>query len=100
MYTSPSQPSRQTSMQKKLTEQAHANSQAQSILLVEPPQIKGPYPLDKDPLTVQYEVVARLLLPAKDADVTASISACDSPHGGECVELHWTTSDEREPRGV
>jgi hypothetical protein len=99
MFSATSLSDRQT-MKRKVTNQAQPDVQIQPILVVEPPRIKGPFPLDKDPLTVQYEVVARLLLPAKDADVTASVVARDIPQGGECVEVQWTTSDEREPRGV
>jgi hypothetical protein len=99
MFPARSLSKRQTT-KRKVTNQSQPDAQIQPILVVEPPQVNGPFPLDKDPLTVQYEIVARLLLPAKDADVTASVVARDIPQGGECVEVQWTTSDEREPRGV
>jgi hypothetical protein len=100
MLSARSLSSRQTTAKRKITNHTASDVQIQPILVVEPPQINGPFPLDKDPLTVQYEIVARLLLPAKDADVTASVVARDIPQGGECVEVQWTTSDEREPRGI
>ena len=84
----------------RTTERSVEAANTQPILVVEPPEIKGPFPIEKDPLTVEYEVVARLLLPAKDAEVIPSVSIRDTPQHGECLDVQWMTSDEREPRGV
>ena len=72
----------------------------QPILVMEPPRIKGPMPVDRNPLEVQYEVVARLLLPAGDAEATPSVSFSDADSNGGCLDVQWTTHDSREPQGV
>jgi hypothetical protein len=77
-----------------------ADTAERPILVVEPPHVKGPYPVEGDPSSISYEVVARLALPAPDAEAVPSLQYCDSDEGVQCLDLQWVTDDPREPRGV
>ncbi len=68
------------------------------LLVVEPPHIAGPFAVKDNPVAVQYEVVARLALPAKDAEVTPTVSF--SQDHDTFLDVQWTTEDPGEPRGI
>ena len=70
------------------------------VLVAEPPSIRGPFPVEDNPVVVEYEVVARLALPEPDAEAVPTVSFTESPDQGEYLDLQWTTTDDREPRGV
>ncbi len=70
------------------------------VQVAAPPLIKGPFTMGGDPTLVEYEIVARLLLPAADTEVIPLISFCCSPEDGAYVEVQWTTRDRRTPTGI
>lgn len=70
------------------------------VLMAEPPKIRGPFAVDGNPILVEYEIVARLSLPDPNTEVVPAVSFTESPEKGEYVDVQWTTSDRREPRGV
>jgi hypothetical protein len=78
-------------------DEGHDNEQ--QLLVVEPPHIIGPFPVEDNPVEVQYEVVARLALPAKDAEVTPTVSFCQESRGA-FLDVQWTTEEPGEPRGI
>lgn len=70
------------------------------IIVTEPPRIKGPFPVKGNPIMVRYEIVACLSLPAPDTEVVPSIYFDESSEQGKYVDVRWTTTDTRAPRGV
>ena len=80
-------------------EQAPA-ARERSILVVDRPTIHGPFEVERNPLLVEYQVVAHLALPEADTEAVPAVIYRDASPHGECVDLQWTTTDEREPRGV
>lgn len=73
---------------------------AQPVQVVDPPHIRGPYRVPGNPIMVRYEIAARLRLPAADSPAAPSISYVEAPEDGTWVDIRWTTTDSREPRGV
>ena len=70
------------------------------VMVVEPPRIRGPLSVEGNPILVEYEIVARLSLPEPDTEVTPSISFMESSERGEYIDVRWTTTDSRAPRGI
>ncbi len=70
------------------------------ILVMDRPRIDGPFDVERNPLLVEYQVVAHLALPAADTEVVPAVVFRDAAPDGEYVDLQWTTTDDREPRGV
>jgi hypothetical protein len=70
------------------------------VLVAAPPQVKGPYPVAGDPSLAEYEIVARLSLPAPDTEVMPQVEIRETTQDGECIDVRWTTDDTRAPRGV
>jgi len=70
------------------------------VVVAEPPRISGPCTVDDNPVLVEYEIVAKLFLPAPDTEVTSSVSVVESSDHADYIDVQWTTSDAREPRGV
>ena len=71
-----------------------------SLLVMEAPVIKGPYPVVGNPSMAEYKIVARLSLPAPDTEVVPSIEVHTTTGDGDCIDVRWTTNDSRAPRGV
>ncbi len=71
-----------------------------SLLVMEPPIIKGPYPVAGNPGMAEYKIVAQLSLPAPDTEVVPSIEVHATSGEGECIDVRWTTNDSRAPRGI
>ncbi len=70
------------------------------IIVAEPPRIRGPFSVEGNPILVEYEIVARLSLPAPDTEVMPSVSFIESSERGEYIDVRWTTTDSRAPRGI
>lgn len=70
------------------------------VVVTEAPRINGPFPVKGNPIMVRYEIVACMSLPAADTDVVPSIYFDESSEQGKYVDVRWTTTDMREPRGV
>src|SRR5919202_5847491 len=70
------------------------------VMVAEPPRIRGPLSVEGNPVLIEYEIVARLSLPAPDSEVTPSISFMESSERGEYIDVRWTTTDSRAPRGI
>ncbi|HZB96304.1 MAG TPA: hypothetical protein VE268_10100 [Herpetosiphonaceae bacterium] len=70
------------------------------VMVAEPPRIRGPLSVEGNPILVEYEIVARLSLPEPDTEVTPSISFMESSERGEYIDVRWTTTDSRAPRGI
>ena len=70
------------------------------VMVAEPPRIRGPLSVEGNPILVEYEIVALLSLPEPDTEVTPSISFMESSERGEYIDVRWTTTDSRAPRGI
>jgi hypothetical protein len=80
---------------------AHTSSCYQHpIPVIEAPVVKGPYPVEGNPSLAEYEIVARLSLPAPDTEVIPCVEVHETAQDGECIDVRWTTEDQRAPRGV
>ena len=81
-------------------ESADSATYERPVQMAEPPKIHGPFAVDGNPILVEYEIVARLSLPDPLTEVVPAVSYIESAEQGEYVDVQWTTSDRREPRGV
>ncbi len=70
------------------------------VMMAEPPRIRGPFSVEGNPAFVEYEIVARLSLPAPDTEVRPSVLFIESSEQGEYIDVRWTTYDSRKPRGI
>jgi hypothetical protein len=82
-----------------LIDSRNAESDEHQVLVVESPHIMGPFAVDDNPVAQRYEIVARLALPAKDAEVTPTVSLGHEGRG-TFLDVQWHTDAQGEARGV
>jgi hypothetical protein len=71
-----------------------------AVAVAERPKISGPFAVTGNPVLVEYEIIAPLYLPAQDTEVVPNVSFVEEPEHAGYVDVCWTTTDRREPRGV
>lgn len=102
MYAAPNRGSRSSENRDRRTlrESPGVEKRDHPVMVTEPACVSGPFTVEGNPIMVEYEISARLFLPAPDSDVTPCISFMESSEQGEYVDVRWVTTDAREPRGV
>ena len=85
---------------RRYRESGESLTQEWPVQVISSPLIRGPFAIAGNPVLVEYEIVARLRLPAADTEVIPLISFCYSAEAGNYVDVQWVTRDCRVPGGI